>query len=167
MGTSARSLITNLSAEEIIDDLDRLYSYQMSVFLWLRAVATRLEGAALLYLGSELEEEAATSLSAAQRLADRIAELGGEVTSHPRDLVDRAGIPSFDIPGDTSSPKTILGYALVELQRMVPFIDELARKTRFDDPVTYQLVVDLLTAAVTREDEIEAVIGAAAPSPAA
>lgn len=158
MGTVSNSLIRGQKPEEVAAELDRLRSYHVLVTLWSWATLSALEGQALVLLGPEIEQEAASNSSAARRLAGRVAELGGMVTANPTELMDRARIDRVDLPEDPSSIGSVLGYALKQIRAVLPVYDELVRSLRDADPVSYELVVDLYAALATREDDIESAL---------
>ena len=87
MGKAGIGLIKSIDVEEIVDRLDSYYCYNLVVMHFSHALRNRLEGQAAYLLGNELEENAEQSLKAARKLADRIGDLGGEVSADPTQFV--------------------------------------------------------------------------------
>lgn len=158
MGTTANSLLREQTPEQIATALDRLRSYHVLVTLWCWATLSDLTGQALVLLSEELETEASANATAARRLADRVAELGGSVAANPTELMTRARVEHVDLPEDPSHIGSVLGYALAQIQQILPVYDETVRGLLDADPIGYRLVVDLYSALATREDEIEAAL---------
>src|SRR5262249_39183093 len=91
--TSIVVVATGLSRSSkvtIIRKLDGFYCANVIASLWADAVGNRLEGPAIFLLSDELGEVSEHARGAAQRLADRIADLGGAITADPRELLDVA-----------------------------------------------------------------------------
>src|SRR5215217_2788186 len=94
MGKAGVGLIKGIDVEEIVDTLDGYYCYNLVVMHFSHALRNRLEGQAAFLLGDEFEENAEQSLEAARKLADRIGDLGGEVTADPTRFVERSPLGS-------------------------------------------------------------------------
>src|SRR5215472_15418109 len=82
----------HLDGPDVADELDRLYCYEQVVAHWCTGVENRLIGFASFVLGDELRKVAAEARAAGERLAARVAQLGGEITADPTDFVERAPI---------------------------------------------------------------------------
>lgn len=142
--------------QDVIDTLDSFYCANIVVSLWADAVANRLQGWAIYLLSDELPEVADHAREAARHLADRIGDLGGEVTGDPRRLLDRApGDHEFTIP-DCSDPRAIISYAREQLNVMIAAYQAFLDKVRGHDDVSFALVVKLLAAETHRRADIEA-----------
>jgi ferritin-like protein len=148
----------DLAAQGVIDDLDSFYCHNHVVALWADAVANRLEGLAIYLLSDELPEVAEHARAAARRLADRIGDLGGDITPDPRQLVDRApGDIEFAIP-DCSDPRAITSYALRRLDVIITAYQAFLDKVRGRDDVSFVLVVSLLAAEIHRRADVRAAL---------
>ena len=143
---------------EIADDLDRLYCYEQVVAHWCKAVENRLTGFATFVLPDELAGVAAEAGAFGERLAARIAQLGGEITADPSAFVRRASIDGFTLPEDFADVTGILAIAIGYERDAIAVYDDLAERVRAADAVTHRLLTDILAAKLAREDEIEAVL---------
>ena len=154
MGKAGTELLRGISPDAVADGLDRLRCYELSVLHLALAVRAQLAGQALLVLGPELDEQANESLGRAGVLADRIAELGGSLTADPTHIIERSPVDSFALPERCSQIPPILGYALEQVVAIGAYAD-LARRVEGKDDLTHHLLLGLLRAHVTREDELE------------
>lgn len=151
----------DMEAAEIADELDQLYCYEQVVVHWCRAVESRLTGLATFVLPDELAKVVNAASATGERLAARIAQLGGEITADPSDFVARAPIDQFVLPPDTSDLPAILGVALQYERRLIARYGKLVDRLRDADAITHRLLAELLADKLAREDEIEAVLAPA------
>ncbi len=158
MGTAGINLVRNVEVKEVVRSLDRFYCYNLAVMHWAEALANRLEGPAAFLLGSELEEVAEHSHSAAKALAVRIGDLGGAVTADPGQLVERSSLAEFSLPASFSDVGTILRYAVEQVQVIIRDYGAFLDRVRGNDELSYQLVLRLLRDEVHREADIEAAL---------
>jgi ferritin-like protein len=151
----------DLDVQDVIERLDSFYCYNVVASLWADAVANRLQGMALYLLVGELEEVADHARTAAQKLAERIGDLGGAITADPRQLINRApGDDEFTIP-DCSDPGSIVTYALQRLNVVIPAYQAFLDLVRGHDDISFSLVVGLLERETHRRANAEAVVGRA------
>ena len=158
MGTAGINLVRNVEVKEVVRSLDRFYCYNLAVMHWAEALANRLEGPAAFLLGSELEEVAEHSHTAAKALADRIGDLGGAVTADPAQLVERSPLAEFSLPASFSDVGTILRYAVGQVRVIIRDYGAFLDRVRGNDELSYQLVLGLLGDEVHREADIEAAL---------
>jgi ferritin-like protein len=159
MSKASRELIRGpVSAEVIADELDRLYCYEQVVAHWCKAVENRLTGFATFVLPDELAEVAREAAEVGERLAARIAQLGGEITADPTEFVARAPIDRFALPDDLADMTAVLALAIAYQRRAIAAYAELADRLRDGDVVTHRLLTKILARKLAREDEIEAVL---------
>jgi hypothetical protein len=85
----------------------------------------RPTGVASILLETELPEQVAL----AERHAGRIGQLGGAITHDPTQFVDRAQLPSPELPDDPDDLDSVLRYALEQEQRTIdrygPLLDRV------------------------------------------
>jgi len=122
------------------------------------ALHNRLEGQTAFLLGDELEENAEQSLKAARKLADRIGDLGGEVTADPTHFVERSLLREFSLPASNSEVGNILGFVLERIRMIIGEYAAFLERARGRDEISHLLVLDLLKEQVARESEIEAAL---------
>jgi ferritin-like protein len=159
----------SLAGVEVADELDRLYCYEQVVVHWCKGVENRLIGFASLVLADELRKVAAEATAAGDRLAARIAQLGGEITADPTEFVERAPIEELRLPRDYSDIAEILTVAIDYERTTIEDYHNLLSGLRDLDVITHRLLAELLAGKLAREDELEAALtqGAAAAATAA
>jgi ferritin-like protein len=145
----------HLDGPEIADELDRLYCYEQVVVHWCTGVENRLIGFASLVLGDELRTVAAEASSVGDRLAARIAQLGGEITADPTQFVERAPIEELRLPRDCSDVEEILTIALGYERTAIADCHNLLSGLREYDVITHRLLTEILAGKLAREDELE------------
>ena len=158
MGKAGVGLIKGIDVEEIVDTLDSYYCYNLVVMHFSHALRNRLEGQAAFLLGDELEENAEQGLKAARKLADRISDLGGEVTADPTQFVERSPLEEFSLPDSNSEVGVILGFVLERIRMIIGEYGAFLERVRGRDEISHLLVLDLLKEQVARESEIEAAL---------
>jgi ferritin-like protein len=148
----------SIEPEKITVSLNGFYCANVITALWADAVRNRLEGAAILLLGDELEEVAAHARSAAARLADRVGDLDGAITGDPRELLQSApGEGRFELP-DCSSVRSISEVGLRALDEIITAYGEFLTDTGNADPVSHLLVTELLGKELHRRADITAAL---------
>ena len=158
MGKAGIGLIKGIDIEEIVDRLDSYYCYNLVVMHFSYALHNRSEGQAAYLLGDELEENAEQSLKAARKLADRIGDLGGEVTADPTLFVERSPLEEFSLPASNSEVGIILGFVLERIRMIIGEYAAFLERVRERDEISHLLVLELLKEQVAREAEIEAAL---------
>jgi len=158
MGKAGIGLIEGIDVEEIVATLDSYYCYNLVVVHFSHALHNRLEGQAAYLLGDELEENAEQSLKAARGLADRIGELGSEVTADPTLFVERSPLGEFSLPASTSEVGVILGFVLERIRMIIGEYAASLERVRGRDEISHLLVLNLLQEQVAREADIEAAL---------
>jgi ferritin-like protein len=118
MSQAGNALLRGVNAEAV-GDLDRLRAAHIVTGQWLLAVENRLEGPAHYLLEDELQEQVEIHRQSAASLAERVAELDGEITGDPTKLLELSGLGSFEMPADTSDPTVITDYALERVRRLI------------------------------------------------
>jgi ferritin-like protein len=149
----------HLEGIDVADELDRLYCYEQVVVHWCTAVGNRLTGVANVLLGEELRKVASEAHAVGERLASRIAQLGGEITADPTGFVERAPIEELRLPDDCSDVEEILTLAIRYERTVIPDYHNLLSGLREHDVITHQLLVEILAEKLAREDELDSTLG--------
>ena len=158
MGKAGIGLIKGIDIEEIVGRLDSSYCYNLVVMHFSYALHNRSEGQAAYLRGDELEENAEQSLKAARKLADRIGDLGGEVTADPTLFVEQSPLGEFSLPASNSEVGVILSFVLERIRMIIGEYAAFLEHVRGRDEISYVLVLELLKEQVAREAEIEAAL---------
>jgi ferritin-like protein len=147
-----------LTGVDIADELDRLYCYEQVVVHWCHGVENRLTGVASFLLGDELRNAAAQAGATGERLAARIAQLGGEITADPTDFAERYMLDKLRMPHDTSDVVEILTLALTYERSAILDYHNLLSGLRESDVITHLLLAEILAQKLAREDELESAL---------
>jgi bacterioferritin len=155
MGTKGMQIV-EIDCGELIADLNRAYADE-----WLAAYAYNYMGQvvsgrpAAKHLAELLLDTAKDELEHQQELAERIVSLGGKPVADLSRLVEssNAGYPT--LPADEKDFEAIVKTVIKAEQDAIEVYNKLARKTHGKDPITYNLVIHILTEEVEHEDEFE------------
>lgn len=158
MGSTARELVTGVDPTEVAQRLDAMHAWEWTVMHWCLATQAALEGQALFLLVDELDEKAEEARDHARKLAERIPQLGGDVTGDPTLFVEVSPADTYPAPVDFSDVGAILSIALERQRVAIRAYNDILQLVDGKDAVTYDLVLQLLKDEIAREDEIEGVL---------
>jgi bacterioferritin len=155
MGTKGKQII-GLDVSELIDDLNRAYADE-----WLAAYAYNHMGQvvsgrpAAKHLAELLLDTSRDELEHQQELAERITSLGGKPLADVSKLVaaSNAGYPAP--PENERDFEAVVRTVIKAEHDAIEVYNQLAQKTHGKDPITYNLIVHILTEEVEHEDEFE------------
>jgi bacterioferritin len=155
MGTKGKQII-GLDVSELIDDLNRAYADE-----WLAAYAYNHMGQvvsgrpAAKHLAELLLDTSRDELEHQQELAERITSLGGKPLADVSKLIEasNAGYPAP--PESERDFEAVVKTVIKAEHDAIEVYNQLAQKTHGKDPITYNLIVHILTEEVEHEDEFE------------
>jgi bacterioferritin len=152
--------IVDLNVAELVADLRRAYADE-----WLAAYAYTHMGQvvtgrpAAKQLSALLLDTAKDELEHQQELAERIVSLGSKPPSQAPGLVE-ASNEGYPTPPENERDFEAIVRKVVGAERgAIAVYQRLAQKTHGKDPITYQLVVHILSEEVEHEDEFENLVG--------
>jgi bacterioferritin len=159
MGTKGMQIV-ELDCGELIADLNRAYADE-----WLAAYAYNYMSQvvtgrpAAKHLAELLLDTSKDELEHQQELAERIVSLGGKPVVDISHLVQasNAGYPTP--PADEKDFEAIVKTVIQAEHDAIEVYNRLAQKTHGKDPITYNLVLHILTEEVEHEDEFETLLG--------
>lgn len=158
MGEKGRAIV-DLNVGELIAELKKAYLDELLAFYSYWITTQVAEG----FHGEELVEnfsdEAKDELSHAERLAQRIIELGGDPVVHPKDWEKGANAPWTAPRPDWSDADGMLADQLAAERGAIEVYNRIAKMTFGKDPVTYALVTDFLKDEVGHEEFMEGLLG--------
>jgi bacterioferritin len=125
-------------------------------------VANTISGPAAPALAKVLRQKARRALVHANRLAGRIAELGGQPVAKLTELVQHATDKPFKLPDDVRDLDGILKAVLDAERTSLRTYQQLYERTRGKDPITHALALELLAEAVHGEEQVERLLWAPA-----
>jgi bacterioferritin len=158
MGTTGREIV-DLDVSALLTDLRRAYLMELQTFYsyWLTAIVA--EGWHGHELAEEFKKEALEELGHAGRLATRMLELGGDPVVDPGDWAAGAGGPWTAPRRDRSDADGMVADQLRGEAAAIRHYHAIAKMVLGKDPVTYQLVAELLADEVGHEEHLESLLG--------
>jgi bacterioferritin len=159
MGTKGKQIV-NLDMADLMVDLNRLYADE-----WLAAYAYNYMGQvvtgrpAAKQLAALLLDTSKDELEHQQELAERIASLGGRPVADISKLVETSNDGYPAPPADEKDFEAIVRTVIRAEHGAIEAYNRLAQKTHGKDPITYILVLHILSEEVEHEDEFESLIG--------
>jgi bacterioferritin len=107
------------------------------------------------HLAELLQDTSKDELEHQQELAERIVSLGGKPLADVSRLVEasNAGYPAP--PASEKDFEAVVKTVIKAEQEAIEVYNRLAQKTYGRDPITYNLIVHILTEEVEHEDEFE------------
>jgi len=148
----------------LVADLIRAYADEWFAHYNYQFTALTLWGHHSPSTAQLLTRKSGEALARANRLAERILELGGEPVKKLTDLVDHATDKPFKLPRSMSQVQQVLRAVLDAERTSLRTYERLYRLTHGKDPLTALLAQEFLAAAVRGEEELERLIGDEAPN---
>ena len=159
MGTKGIQIV-ELDCEDLLADLNRAYADE-----WLAAYAYTYMGQvvtgrpAAKHLAELLLDTAGDELEHQQELAERIASLGGKPLADISHLV-KASNAGYPTPPENEKDFEAIVKTVIQAEHdAIEVYNRLAHKTHGKDPITYNLIIHILTEEVEHEDEFEMLLG--------
>jgi bacterioferritin len=158
MGTKGKQIV-GMDIAELLADLNRAYADE-----WLAAYAYNHMGQvvtgrpAAKQLSSLLLDTSKDELEHQQKLAERIVSLGGKPTAELSKLIEasNAGYPTP--PANEKDFEAIVKTVIHAEHDAIEVYNKLVQKTHGKDPITYNVILDILSEEVEHEDEFESLI---------
>ena len=153
MGTKGISIV-GMDVDVLIEKLNKALADEWLAYYqyWIGAkvAAGPMRGAVTF----ELEEHATEELGHALLLVDRIMQLGGTPLLKPQDWFEMTNC-EYEVPEDPYV-EVLLEQNIRGEQCAIEVYQELATLTRDGDPVTYEMVLQILTDEITHEEDLQA-----------
>jgi bacterioferritin len=154
VGTKGREIVgTDLG--ELIEKLSSAFADEWLAYYQYWVGARIAEGPMRGIVAAELVEHAGEELGHAERLAERIIQLGGKPVLNPEDW-GKLTTCGYEAPEDPYVA-TLLGQNIRAEQCAIKVYQELMQITKEVDPITYNLALEIMTDEVEHEDELEAI----------
>jgi bacterioferritin len=148
--------IVELDVSELIADLNRAYADEWLAayaYTYMAQVVTGRPAAK--HLAELLKDTARDELEHQDELAERIAQLGGKPLADITRLVEasNAGYPAP--PADEKDFEAIVKTVIEAERDAIEVYNKLVHKTHGKDPITYELMVHILSEEIEHENEFE------------
>ena len=155
MGTKGREII-GMDVDELVKLLNKAYADEWLAYYQYWVGAKVAEGPMRGAVIAELEEHAADELRHAGMLVDRILQLGGTPIIKPEDWYKMTNC-GYDAPKDPSV-KTLLEQNIKGEQCAIEVYQKLLNIVKDKDPITYNMVLEILADEVEHEDDLQTVL---------
>jgi bacterioferritin len=157
MGKRAREIVeaAGLDVNELLKLLNRAFADEWLAYYQYWIGAQIVEGESRKTLEDELIEHADEELEHAQKLADRIIELGGTPILEPKEWYDVTNC-GYKKP-DKVDAKSILKQNIEGERCAINVYRHLLNFTKEKDPVTYDMLLDILADEIEHEEDLEAI----------
>ena len=152
MGTRAREII-GMNVNELLKLLRAAYSDEWLAYYQYWVGAKVVKGPMKDAVIAELMQHAADELRHADMLALRIVSLGGVPVTKPADWYKKTNC-GYAAPDDPYV-ETVLEQNIKGEQCAITTYSALLKKTRNTDPVTYNMLVQILQDETTHEEDLE------------
>ena len=155
MGTKGKQIV-ELDLDTLLIDLKRLYADE-----WLAAYAYNYMGQvvtgrpAATQLAALLLDTSKDELEHQEELAERIASLGGKPVADFSKLVETSNDGYPTLPENEKDFEAIVRTVIKAEHGAIEAYNKMAQKTYSKDPITYNLIIHILSEEVEHEDEFE------------
>ena len=153
MGTRGRSIV-GMDVDVLIEKLNKAFADEWLAYYQYWMGAKVAKGPMREALFAELTEHAADELMHAGMLADRIIQLGGTPLLEPKNWYEMTNC-GYEVPEDPYV-EVLIEQNIKGEQCAIDVYQELAALTRDTDPITYEIVLQILTDEVEHEEDLQA-----------
>jgi bacterioferritin len=153
MGTKGRQIV-GMDVDELVKLLNRAFSDEWFAYYQYWLGAKVVKGPMKEAVAAELLQHSADELRHADMLALRITQLGGMPVSKPEEWYKQTNC-GYDAPDDPFV-KMVLKQNIKGEQCAIGAYTSLLAITREKDPVTYNMVVQILQDEVQHEEDLQA-----------
>lgn len=155
MGTKGKEIVS-LDVNNLIEVLNKALADEWLAYYQYWIGAKVVKGIKREAIVSELEEHANEELKHANMLADRILQLGGTPVLKPEEWYNLTNC-GYDAP-ESSDSKTILEQNIKGERCAIAVYNNLLTLTKEKDPITYNIVLEILKDEVEHEDDLQNIL---------
>lgn len=155
MGTKGRELVerSGVNIEQLIKLLNKAYSDEWLAYYQYWVGAKVAEGVLAGPISAEMMEHAKEEFEHAEKLAQRISELGGQPVLSPAEWYQESNC-EYLIPSDPEA--TVLLRQNIDSERCaIEVYENLLEFIDGKDRITEELILDILADEVEHEDDLE------------
>ena len=155
MGTRGREIV-GMDVNQLLDLLNKAFCDEWFAYYQYWLGAKLVKGPMKDAVASELLLHATEELAHADLIANRIIQLGGKPITEPKLWYQWSGC-GYDAPND-EYVKVILEQNIKGERCAIGYYNELMKKTRDADMVTYNMVLTILQQEVEHEEDLQALL---------
>ena len=155
MGTRGREIV-GMYVNQLLDLLNKAFCDEWFAYYQYWLGAKLVKGPMKDAVAAELLLHATEELAHANLIANRIIQLGGKPITEPKLWYQWSGC-GYDGPND-EYVKVILEQNIKGERCAIGYYNELMKKTRDADMVTYNMVLTILQQEVEHEEDLQALL---------
>ena len=155
MGTKGRAIV-GIDVDNLIEMLNKALADEWLAYYQYWVGAKVAKGPMRGDIATELLEHATEELGHAELLADRIIQLGGTPLLKPEDWFKMTNC-GYEVPEDPYV-EVLLEQNIKGEQCAIGVYQQLTELTKDADPVTYEIVLSILTDEITHEEDLQALV---------
>ena len=155
MGTRGREIV-GMDVNQLLDLLNKAFCDEWFAYYQYWLGAKVVKGPMKDAVASELLIHATEELAHADLVANRIIQLGGKPIAEPKLWYQWSGC-GYDAPNN-EYVKVILEQNIKGERCAIGYYNELMKKTRDADMVTYNMVLTILQQEVEHEEDLQALL---------
>jgi bacterioferritin len=147
--------IVRAKIEDVLSDLNKAYADEWLAHYQYWLTALWIRGMDADTLRDTLTQQSADELMHAERLGNRIIQLGGTPVMNPNKLVEVSGCGYKEPPTDAANLKQVIEIVLEAEACAIETYSKLSEKYRTTDVVTHEIFEELLEDEVDDEEQWE------------
>ena len=155
MGTRGREIV-GMNVDELLKLLNRSLADEWFAYYQYWLGAKVVKGPMKDAVAAELLQHATEELGHADLVANRIIQLGGKPVAEPKKWYEWSGC-GYQAPDD-EYVKTILDQNIEGERCAISYYNELMKKTKDTDIITYNMVITILNQEVEHEEDRQALL---------
>jgi bacterioferritin len=155
MGTRGREIV-GMDVDELLKLLNRALADEWFAYYQYWLGAKVVKGPMKDAVAAELLLHSTEELAHADLVANRIIQLGGKPVSEPRKWYEWSGC-GYQAPDD-EYVKTILDQNIEGERCAISYYNDLMKKTKDTDIITYNMVITILNQEVEHEEDLQALL---------
>jgi bacterioferritin len=155
MGTKGREIV-GMDVNKLIKLLNKALADEWLAYYQYWIGAKVAVGPMREAVVAELTEHAADELRHAELIADRIIQLQGTPILKPEDWYEQTNC-GYEAPDDPSV-RALLDQNIKGEQCAIEVYQKLLETVKDKDPITYQMVIEILRDEVEHEDDLQAIV---------
>lgn len=155
MGTRGREIV-GMNVDELLKLLNRALADEWFAYYQYWLGAKVVKGPMKDAVAAELLQHATEELAHADLVANRVIQLGGKPVPEPKKWYELSGCGYQ--PPDDEYVKTILDQNIEGERCAISYYNDLMKKTKDTDIITYNMVLTILNQEVEHEEDLQALL---------
>jgi bacterioferritin len=155
MGTRGREIV-GMNVDELLKLLNRALADEWFAYYQYWLGAKVVKGPMKDAVAAELLQHATEELAHADLVANRVIQLGGKPVTEPKKWYEVSGCGYQ--PPDDEYVKTILDQNIEGERCAISYYNDLMKKTKDTDIITYNMVLTILSQEVEHEEDLQALL---------